>query len=169
MTRSSDKPGQLTFGRLDPDDPRIATEVAPLLQSLRPGLGVDAGVAFLRHAGEQGYILTAALTGTGRVCGIAGYRVLTTSRGVISFVDDLVVAPDARGTGIGGALLQYLEQQARIAGCERIELDTSVQNLDAQRFYQGQHFTATAHHFTKEVSAQEGEGWHLSALMRRRV
>ncbi len=40
------------------------------------------------------------------------------------------------GAGVGAALLQAVEDAARDAGCERVRLITSNDNLDALRFYQ---------------------------------
>lgn len=40
------------------------------------------------------------------------------------------------GHGIGSALLSHVESAARAAGCLRIELVTTNDNVDALRFYQ---------------------------------
>lgn len=42
----------------------------------------------------------------------------------------------SEGKGIGGALLSAIEEMARNAGCSRVWLITSNDNLDALRFYQ---------------------------------
>lgn len=49
-----------------------------------------------------------------------------------------------QGGGVGTALLQAVEEAARDAGCQRVWLITSNDNLDALRFYQrrGYHLAA---------------------------
>ena len=47
----------------------------------------------------------------------------------------LAVSPTWRAHGLGAQLLDWLEQCARTAGLERIELETRADNLDALAFY----------------------------------
>jgi GNAT superfamily N-acetyltransferase len=42
--------------------------------------------------------------------------------GTEGYISELFVAPDSRGKGIGGALLNDLEAQARVRGCIRLSL-----------------------------------------------
>ncbi|TDY51282.1 acetyltransferase (GNAT) family protein [Alicyclobacillus sacchari] len=48
------------------------------------------------------------------------------------------------GTGVGSALLRDVEERARTAGCEAVELITSNDNLQALRFYQRRGYRITA-------------------------
>lgn len=57
--------------------------------------------------------------------------------------EDLVVSPDARGAGIGSALVQAAMDFARKNGCSRITLLTDGINVDAQRFYARHGFVAS--------------------------
>lgn len=51
-----------------------------------------------------------------------------------------------RGCGIGTKLLTAVEQEAHAAGCRRVWLITSNDNLDALRFYQKRGYRITAVH-----------------------
>ncbi|MDY0055585.1 MAG: GNAT family N-acetyltransferase [Methyloversatilis sp.] len=53
----------------------------------------------------------------------------------VVLLEDMVVAPAARGGGVGSALLQAAIAFAREQGCPRITLLTDRVNADAQRFY----------------------------------
>lgn len=53
----------------------------------------------------------------------------------VVLLEDMVVAPSARGGGVGSALLQAAIAFAREQGCPRITLLTDRVNADAQRFY----------------------------------
>jgi GNAT superfamily N-acetyltransferase len=51
-------------------------------------------------------------------------------------VHDLVVRDDARGAGIGQALLAWAESEARAAGCCKVTLEVLTGNAVALRAYQ---------------------------------
>jgi ribosomal protein S18 acetylase RimI-like enzyme len=50
-------------------------------------------------------------------------------------LEDLFVAPPARGAGLGRALVQAAIDRARVRGCRRIELDVNERNEAAQGLY----------------------------------
>lgn len=52
------------------------------------------------------------------------------------WLEDLFVAPTARGTGLGRALTQAVLDRAAARGCRRVELDVSDQNPAALRLYE---------------------------------
>jgi len=53
------------------------------------------------------------------------------------WVEDLVVVPQRRSQGVGGALLDTAEDWARQHRATHFELDTGEARGDAQRFYEG--------------------------------
>src|SRR4029077_1663976 len=62
------------------------------------------------------------------VNGVAVYRVYeNTFQGRQLYVDDLVTDGKRRSTGVGRALLSYLEQKARAANLENLALDSGTQ------------------------------------------
>jgi GNAT superfamily N-acetyltransferase len=61
----------------------------------------------------------------------------------VAWLEDMVVAPEARGRGIGGALVDAALAQARAAGCRRVTLLTDADNADAHRFYRRHGFAAS--------------------------
>lgn len=56
--------------------------------------------------------------------------------GPVALLDELYVAPDRRGDGIGTALLRRAEQVARDAGAEVLEINVDGVDHDARRFYE---------------------------------
>jgi ribosomal protein S18 acetylase RimI-like enzyme len=48
---------------------------------------------------------------------------------------DFAVLPEARGSGIGSALLEELEHRARARGCSKITLEVHHSNEGAKRLY----------------------------------
>lgn len=58
----------------------------------------------------------------------------------VALLEDMVVSPQVRGTGIGTQLLERAVAVARARGCKRITLLTDRSNESAQRFYRKQGF-----------------------------
>ncbi len=62
----------------------------------------------------------------------------------VALLEDLIVAPPARGGGIGSQLLTTAIAAAHEYGCRRITLLTDRDNAAAQRIYARHGFTASA-------------------------
>ena len=105
--------------------------------------------------------MTRVFAGGGRMCvavdgadvaGVAVYRVYeNTFVGAQLYVDDLVTDEKRRSTGVGRALLGYLEQKARAAGVENLSLDSGTQRQQAHKFYFREGMVVTAFHFGKKL------------------
>ena len=59
----------------------------------------------------------------------------TWSKAPTLYLEDLFVDPQARGSGIGRALLADAIEQARLRGCSRIYWHTRADNAAARRLY----------------------------------
>jgi ribosomal protein S18 acetylase RimI-like enzyme len=71
---------------------------------------------------------------------IAGYVVITFGYSIEfggrdAFVDELYVAPHARGRGLGTAALEEAERVSEQAGVLALHLEVEFTNLDAKRLY----------------------------------
>ena len=60
------------------------------------------------------------------------------------WLEDLYVREDARGAGLGGALIELALERARARGCRRVEVDTSESNEGARRLYAKHGFSESA-------------------------
>lgn len=56
-------------------------------------------------------------------------------RGLTAAIDELYVIADARGRGVGRALVQAAELHMRARGCVHIEMEVAEGNFNAQQFY----------------------------------
>jgi len=72
------------------------------------------------------------------------YSVSTALGARVAWLEDWVVQPSARGTGVGSQLLQAAIAHARAEGCQRITLLTDSDNHAAQRMYQAWGFTQSS-------------------------
>ncbi|MFG3660769.1 GNAT family N-acetyltransferase [Streptomyces sp. NPDC047706] len=125
----------------------MRADVGPLIRTLRPGLTAQAFDRFAAEAHAQGLVFTAAYTAGGGCVAVATHRTLTTSRGRILLVEDLVTDTARRSTGIGAHLYDVLVERARAAGCAAVELDSGVTNHAAHRFYHARRMRVAAFHF----------------------
>jgi GNAT superfamily N-acetyltransferase len=73
----------------------------------------------------------------GRVVGLVHYLYhrSTTRLRDVCYLQDLFTAPELRGHGIGGRLLQGVYQAARAAGCSRVYWQTQTTNLTGRALY----------------------------------
>lgn len=68
--------------------------------------------------------------------GLAGASILLTRRGSrVARLYSLVVAPSARGQGLGDALVDDAIQLARLGDCDRLSLEVAASNTAACRLY----------------------------------
>lgn len=120
-------------------------------RQLRPHLATDYSAA-MRAVIEGGAQMCVALQ-NGDVAGVAVWRVLLkTVAGLELYVDDLVTDETRRSTGVGRALLAWLEAEARRRGCRLLSLDSGTQRHRAHRFYFREGMAASAFHFVKPLA-----------------
>jgi ribosomal protein S18 acetylase RimI-like enzyme len=79
---------------------------------------------------------------------VVGYAVLGLGFGIEyggadAFIDDLYLVPEARGRGLGAAVLERLEAEARGMGLNALFLVVDPDNAPALRLYRRRGFEAT--------------------------
>jgi GNAT superfamily N-acetyltransferase len=89
----------------------------------------------------------------GKVAGITVFRILEkTHSGRDLYCDDLVTDETRRSTGVGHALMQYMETVCRERQCDTFSLDSGTQRQQAHKFYFREAMTVTSFHFDKKIS-----------------
>ncbi|MGE9269581.1 MAG: GNAT family N-acetyltransferase [Verrucomicrobiales bacterium] len=68
-------------------------------------------------------------------------------------VDNIVVHPDLRSSGIGGELMRYFEKLAKDNDCNLITLDSYTSNYDSHRFYHRHGYEIWGFHFVKTLTS----------------
>ena len=129
---------------------------AAALLELRPQYESPAAIAARVDAQrEDGYRVAASFEpGDEQAAAVAGFRLSTNlSWGRHVYVDDLVTRADLRGRGHAGAVMAWVEEEARRAGCEQVHLDSGVgpDRADAHRFYLRHGLVISAHHFARRL------------------
>jgi GNAT superfamily N-acetyltransferase len=89
----------------------------------------------------------------GEVVGLAHIQVTPTieSERPAAKIGALVVDESHRGEGVGRALVDTLEQEARARGCVVMFLTTSARRADAHEFYRRVGLEETGKRFTKSL------------------
>lgn len=82
----------------------------------------------------------------GQIIGMVNllYTISTALGSRVAILEDMVVAPQSRGLGVGSALLKYAIDFAKQKGCKRITLLTDNDNEAAHGFYQQHGFTESS-------------------------
>ena len=119
------------------------------MAQLRPHVKADEFVGRVEAQLAQGYRLAYA-EDAGEVVAVAGFRVMEMlATGRTLYVDDLVTDATRRSRGHGKALLDWLQEYARDAGCATFSLDSGTQRQEAHAFYFREGMRVTSFHFAK--------------------
>jgi N-acetylglutamate synthase-like GNAT family acetyltransferase len=134
---------------------------APALVSLLAELGypTDAGTLERRLAAlvADPAVTVLVVERDGRVVGLASMHVMPLiERAPLGRLSAIVVAADERRAGIGRALVERVESEARARGCERLELTSAERRADAHAFYRDLGFEPALQRFIKSL-AGDGE------------
>lgn len=139
---------------LDASETRRA---AAALLELRPHVG-SAGQMTERVDAQRagGYRIAAAFdAGEQDAAAVAGFRIAENlAWGRFLYVDDLVTRAVRRGRGHADAVLAWLSDEARRAGCDELHLDSGVgaDREDAHRFYFRHRLRITSYHFARGLA-----------------
>lgn len=130
--------------------PADAPAVARLLDQLGYPTDPAAAAARLERLGIVGDRVLVAEAG-GEVVGLAHLQVtpaLEHDRPAAK-IGALVVDASCRGEGVGRALVEALDEEARVRGCSTLFLTTSARRTDAHEFYRRAGLEETGKRFTK--------------------
>lgn len=124
-------------------------QITPLFNDYRVFYEQPSDMALARellHArmAAQQSVVTLAFDGQGTACGFAQLFPLFSSLSAsvasskVWLLNDLFVAPSARGHGVGAALLDFVQNWAASEAAGYLLLETAKTNLTAQRLYEAQ-------------------------------
>ena len=104
----------------------------------------EEGLRLIINSPSTGVILVARIDD--EIAGMVSllFTVSTAQGAAACWLEDMIVHPDQRGSGLGSRLLQQAIGYARERGCARLTLLTDRVNIAAQRFYARHGFQESA-------------------------
>lgn len=131
-------------------DPAGLEAAESVHRQLRPQIPAPYPASMARVFAGGGRMIAARADG--RIAGVGVYRIVdNTHMGRKLYVDDLVTDEARRSTGVGRAMLEWLEAEARRNGCKSFELDSGTHRQQAHKFYFREGFTIIAFAFQKPL------------------
>lgn len=94
-----------------------------------------------------------ATNGYGEVVGLITAHIFPSihDNAPVAWLTTLVVHEDARGAGIGSALVSHVEQWATDNGAKRLSLTSGIQRTASHSFYENREYERTGLRFTKPL------------------
>ena len=119
-------------------------------RQLRPHLKADY-VTRMREVFASGADMAVCVRDE-KVCGITVFRIIEkTYTGRELYCDDLVTDESLRSSGVGRALIGYMEAVAAERSCDALALDSGTQRHLAHKFYFREGLIVPAFHFSKTL------------------
>lgn len=131
-------------------EPEWLARAETVHRELRHQIPADYAAKMNRVFAGGGRMVVAVLDDAVR--GVGVWRVHeNTFHGVQMYVDDLVTDSAHRSTGVGQALMIWLQDKARALGCDVYSLDSGTQRQRAHQFYFREGMVVTSFHFDKKL------------------
>lgn len=135
-------------GRILNED--LLAQAQVIHRQLRPHLPEDY-VGRMKQVFADGGEMAVARVGP-EVVGLTVFRVIEkTFAGRELYCDDLVTDEKRRSTGVGHALMQYMEKVARERDCDVLALDSGTHRQQAHKFYFREGLAVTAFRFSRKL------------------
>lgn len=92
----------------------------------------------------------------GEVIGLATAHIFPSlhENGPVAWLTTLVVLEDARGAGVGSALVQHVERWAAAQGAARLSLTSGLHRRATHEFYERRDYERTGLRFAKKLTAR---------------
>jgi GNAT superfamily N-acetyltransferase len=138
---------------------RAEVSDAPILSVLLSQLGYPASVSEIpqRLSAIANNPAAAAFVATnryGEVVGLVTVHIIPSihDNDPVAWLTTLVVLEDARGAGIGSALVRHVEGWAVEKGAKRLSVTSGIQRLSTHEFYEKRDYERTGLRFSKKLS-----------------
>jgi GNAT superfamily N-acetyltransferase len=144
---------------------RAEASDAPILTVLLAQLGYPASVpeipqrlsAIANHPAADAFVATNRY---GEVVGLITAHIIPSihDNDPVAWLTTLVVLEDARGAGIGSALVRHIEEWAVQKGARRLSVTSGIQRQETHEFYEKRDYRRTGLRFSKQLDIAIARG-----------
>jgi len=138
--------------------PAVASD-APILSELLTELGYPCSPAEIparldAFARFPQAVALVATNGYGEVVGLITSHIVSSihDNDPVAWLRTLVVLEDARGAGVGSALVKHIEEWASSNGAKRLSVTSALHREDTHAFYEKRDYERTGVRFGKRLS-----------------
>ena len=138
--------------------PAVASD-APILSELLTELGYPCSPAEIparldAFARFPQAVALVATNGYGEVVGLITSHIVSSihDNDPVAWLTTLVVLEDARGAGVGSALVKHIEEWASRNGAKRLSVTSALHREDTHAFYEKRDYERTGVRFGKRLS-----------------
>ena len=137
--------------------PALASD-APILSELLTQLGYPCSPAEIparldAFARFPQAVVLVATNGYGEVVGLITSHIVSSihDNDPVAWLTTLVVLEDARGAGVGSALVKYIEEWASRNGAKRLSVTSALHREETHAFYEKRDYARTGLRFSKRL------------------
>jgi GNAT superfamily N-acetyltransferase len=136
--------------------PSDAPTMASLLAQLGYPSSADELPARLEAIEREGGVVFVASGADDRIVGLSSAaRHATLHAGAqVAYITALVTSDDARGQGVGRAMVSAIEEWARQCGCTRLSVTSAERRADAHAFYPRCGLPYSGRRFSRQLDAE---------------
>jgi GNAT superfamily N-acetyltransferase len=138
--------------------PAVASD-APILSELLAQLGYPCSPAEIparldAFARFPQAVALVATNGYGEVVGLITSHIVSSihDNDPVAWLTTLVVLEDARGAGVGSALVKHIEEWASRNGAKRLSVTSALHREETHAFYEKRDYERTGVRFGKRLS-----------------
>ena len=138
--------------------PAVASD-APILSELLTQLGYPCSPAEIparldAFARFPQAVALVATNGYGEVVGLITSHIISSihDNEPVAWLTTLVVLEDARGAGVGSALVKHIEEWASRKGATRLSVTSAMHREETHAFYEKRDYARTGIRFGKRLS-----------------
>lgn len=111
---------KIKIRRLEPEEWQLAFSI---IGQLRKNLDAEAYLSGIEEQSRSGYELVGAFNGEKIIGAMGMWPMRALAHGAYLYIDDLVVGETHRRHGVGRALMNFAEDEARSRGMSRVSLN----------------------------------------------
>lgn len=120
--------------------------IFPVLSNMYPDLSIEEYKEIIPKRKVEGYRMVGVFDGEKCVCAAGFWVGVRFYCGKFIQLDNMVSMPEARSKGAGKMLVDWIKAVGKTEGCNKIILDTYVENFEAHKFFLREDFLIRGYH-----------------------